>query len=275
MNESDKHLSSGGVSSPNFGFLAALDPVLAQYGAKAERYVFDDPAVALLKIRQFAEVLAQQAAAHTGLFTSPEEPLADLLRRLKEARITDFEVADLFHAIRVAGNRAVHENVGTQRDALHHLRMAWRLGVWFQRAFKDHSFKAGPFIPPPDPLKAEKALVFELDQLRQAVADHQAKVQDLAATAEQEALLRAEAEAKAEAAYQDLTAALELAEETEAQAAKTQHEFEERLAARQAHAVASPANVAEAAILLAHQAAETLNLDESETLTTAPTVRLA
>ena len=48
-----------GPASPNFGFLAEHDPLLVHYGSQAERYVFDDPNTALIKLRQFAEVLAK------------------------------------------------------------------------------------------------------------------------------------------------------------------------------------------------------------------------
>lgn len=71
----DNSPSIGGISlSPNFGHLAAADPLLAQHGAKAERFLFEEPITALFKLRQFGEVLAQQAAAHTGMYTSSPRP---------------------------------------------------------------------------------------------------------------------------------------------------------------------------------------------------------
>ncbi len=53
-------------------------------GAQAERYFSDDPSTALVKLRQFAEVLARQAAANVGLYTGPEQNLLDLLNRLRD-----------------------------------------------------------------------------------------------------------------------------------------------------------------------------------------------
>ena len=49
--------------SPNFAFLSVHDPIFVEHGAKAERYVFDDPIGALVRLRQFGEALAQQTAA--------------------------------------------------------------------------------------------------------------------------------------------------------------------------------------------------------------------
>ncbi len=256
---------SAGFASPNFAHLAKVVPLLALLGVKAERFVFDDPITALFRLRQFGEVLAQEAAASTGLFTSADEPQVDILRRLRDARIIDFEVADLFHALRKAGNAAVHENVGTQRDALHGLRIAWKLGVWFQLAFKDKTFKSGPFVPPPDPREAEYALKAELAQLRQTLAEHEAEVHHLRATAQQEAELRAQAAAQAKAAYQDLAVALDLAGETEAKAARLEAEFSARLQVLQAEVAAAPKAIVEAAVQQAQEATNQLLLDESET----------
>lgn len=135
---------SVGRASPNFGHLATVVPLLALHGAKAERYVFEDPSVALVKLRQFGEVLAQEAAARTGLYTSPTEAQADLLRRIRDEGLIDFEVADLFHALRKAGNRAVHHGVGTQRDALHGLQMAWRLGAGSRRLLRTRDSRWAP-----------------------------------------------------------------------------------------------------------------------------------
>ena len=257
--------TSGAVASPNFGHLVEVVPLLALEGAKAERYVFSDPITALFKLRHFAEVLAQEVAASTGLYASTEEPQVDLLRRLKDAGIIDFEVADLFHALRKAGNLAVHENVGTQRDALHGLRIAWKLGTWFQRAFKDKNFKSGPFVPPPDPRQAEYALKEELAQLRQTLADHEAQVANLEATAKEQAELRARAKAEAKTAYEDLAVALELAGETEAKAARLEAEFKAKLAVVQAEAAAAPQAKAVALVQQAKDATAHLYLDESET----------
>src|SRR6516225_7041357 len=94
--------------SANFEFLGVHDAQLVRLGALAERYFKDDPNTCLIKLRQFAEVLAQVTAAKAGLLASAEEQQADLLRRLKFERIVPREVGDLFHQLRISGNRATH-----------------------------------------------------------------------------------------------------------------------------------------------------------------------
>ncbi|MDF1561939.1 MAG: type I restriction-modification system endonuclease [Deltaproteobacteria bacterium] len=256
---------TGAKASPNFGHLAAVDPLLAELGARAERYVFEDPGVALIKLRQLGEVLAREAAARTGIYTSSEEAQIDLLRRLRDSGVTDHEVGDLFHSLRKAGNRAVHDVEGTQREALHQLRLAWRLGVWFQRAFKSKAFKSGPFVPPPDPVQAGNALKAELAEMRQREVEQQAKLAKLKATAAQEAKLRVEAEERARFAYEEAAAALELAGEAEGRATAMHAEHAQQMEALQAETAAAPRATVQAAIQQAQEAADDLDLDESET----------
>ena len=77
-------MKSATVTSANFGFLEQHDPQLLWLGALAERYFRDDPVTCLTKLRQFGEVLAQLVAAKAGLYRSPDELQADLLRAIAE-----------------------------------------------------------------------------------------------------------------------------------------------------------------------------------------------
>ena len=136
------------LQSSNFTFLAAHDLQLVRLGTLAERYFKDDPGTSLIKLRQFGEALAQLTAASAGLFTSTEETHADLLRRLKIASVVPRETGDLFHQLRVSGNRATHENAGDHAEALTSLKIARQLGVWFHRTFATRDSRHGPARPP-------------------------------------------------------------------------------------------------------------------------------
>ena len=153
--------------SPNFGFLAKHHSLLVRYAAQAERFVFEDANLALIRLRQFAELLAQQAAARVGIVVTELDDLSIVLSRLRERHVFTSEVLDLFHGLRKAGNAAVHAHAGDRSEALHQLRMARSLGVWFHRAFgNDAHFKPGPFLPPPDPIQAGQRLAEELETNR-------------------------------------------------------------------------------------------------------------
>jgi type I restriction enzyme R subunit len=133
----------------NFQFLGRHDPRLVAYGAAAERYLHDDPNTAIFKLRQFAELLCKTVAARHALYLGERETFEETLRRLSLERITPKEVADVFHAIRKIGNRAVHDGVGTFGEALSAIKFAWQLGVWFHRAYgKQPNFKPSPFLQP-------------------------------------------------------------------------------------------------------------------------------
>jgi type I restriction enzyme R subunit len=109
------------ATSANFGFLEQHDAQLVVLGVLAERYFRDDPVTCLIKLRQFGEVLPQLVAAKAGLYRSPDELQANLLRRLNRERITSREVDDLFYQVRVTGNRAMHRS-DTHGDALNYPR---------------------------------------------------------------------------------------------------------------------------------------------------------
>lgn len=265
--------AEGVPKSPNFQFLAAHHHFLVRYAAQAERYLFDDPSTALFKLRQFAELLAQQACAYVGVLTTPEDDFTRVLGLLRDRRVATNDVLGLFHGIRKAGNAAVHEGQGTRSDALHHLRMARQLAVWFHRSFgTDPAFKPGPFLPPPDPAQASAELHQELERLRQQAVEQQRQAEQAAQEAQlaklsaaQEADLRREAEGRAQVAYAELEAALSLAQESEARIATEREQFEQQLAAVQASSAAKPAEAVQAVVALAQQAATLLDLDEAAT----------
>lgn len=90
--------------SLNFQFLAGHDAVLVRRAALAERYVFQDANSALINLRQFAELLAQCCAASVGMVIEPRDSFLDILNRLRSGGVIDYQVADLFHALRKVGN---------------------------------------------------------------------------------------------------------------------------------------------------------------------------
>ncbi|MBX9569847.1 MAG: type I restriction-modification system endonuclease [Candidatus Obscuribacterales bacterium] len=154
-----------GAPTSNFWMLASYAPELAKLGFRAEQY-FSDPNTCLLKIRQYAEFLAQTVAANVGIYTNSNETQMDLLRRLESMGHISAEVARFFHNIRRVGNDANHSRSGSSGDALTGLKLAWALAVWYHRAYKDPSFKSGAFIPPKRPEEATSEVAKELDRLK-------------------------------------------------------------------------------------------------------------
>lgn len=252
------------VVSANFGFLKVHDPLLVELATHAERYLAADPNTCLIKLRQFAETLAQQAAAYVGGYTGPEESLIDLLNRLSERGVLDKQTAGLFHGIRRLGNAAVHEHVGTQRDALEQLRAAHHLAVWFHQSFTDPKFTPRTYFPPADPAQLERQRLAEIEALKKTLAATQEAATAAQIAAEAEAKRGAEIEALANKYSDDVATWQALAEETEAAVAAERARFAAETAALQAKATAEPVVVSER-IQRVQQASKKLHLSEAET----------
>ncbi len=273
--------------SPNFAYLAHHDARLVALATQAEEHFAADPIVALFKLRQFGEVLAQRAAAKVGLFLGPQEGQQQLIDRLWDKGVIGATQRTLFHDLRRVGNAAVHEGKGDHQEALHQLRMARELAVWFQRSFgNDRKFDPGPFRPPSEPKKAEAPLHDELQRLRDDVAAHrkeleraQRAVADAKTAAEAEAAAKLTAEERAAKAREDAAIWETLASEqieAHGKAAKAQAQrsaaLEEQnkrllaeLAAVQATAQAMPPKQLALAIQQASDASEEIEVDEAAT----------
>lgn len=255
----------GEPHSPNFQFLTNHHALLVRYAAHAERYIFDDPNTAIFKLRQFAELLAQQACAYVGIATTLADEFTKVLGLLRDQGVAATDTLDLFHAIRKAGNQAAHEGKGTRSDALHHLRMAHQLAIWFDRSFGNTKRTYGPFVPPPNPTAATATLSAELERLRQEAVKQQAELEKQKLTATEEAEARKRAAVDAEHAYSELNAALELAEESESKLEAARKAFEQQLVAVQNAASQKPSPEVEAVLERTRKAAALVEIDEAAT----------
>jgi type I restriction enzyme R subunit len=242
--------------------LAAHDPQLVQLGALAERYFRDDPGTTIFKLRQFAELLSKSIAARHALYLGDRETFEDTLRRLAFERIIPKEAADVFHALRKAGNRAAHEAKGSHTDALSALKFARQLGIWFHRAYgKKADFKPGPFVPPPEPVDATAPLREEIEALRRRVAESEDAASRAKREAEDHARARESVEQRLAREAEERAIWERLAAETESKMA----EIASRLAAVQAAAEQAPKAERLELIQRGEEASTKIDLDEAAT----------
>lgn len=247
--------------SPNFQFLDTYDPTTARLAIQAEHYFSDDPNTCLIKLRQFGERLAQRLAADSAAY-DPRDNQHQRLRRLQDRGILPPRAAELFDSIRRAGNEANHEYTGSHTDALHHLRLARELAVWFHRTQGDPAFEPGPFVPPRPPAEAmDTALATELTRLRTELEQALSKAELARLQAEEQARLHLSAQELARQAEQDRLFWESYAAETEARLARQAQE----LAAAQTAAETAPAAEHQARIERAAQADRQIELDEAAT----------
>jgi type I restriction enzyme R subunit len=269
------------VPSPNFAYLAYHDARLVALATQAEEHFAADPTITLFKLRQLGEVLAQRAAARVGLFVAADEKQLELIDRLHDKGVIGATQRGLFHDLRRAGNAAVHDGKGDHREALHQLRMARELAIWFQRSFgNNRRFDPGPFVPPKEPGKAETGLHEELQRLRDDAAARSKElaaaaraVEEARAAADQEAAQRLTAEERATKAKED-AAIWEALATQHADATHKSAVLEEQnrklaaeLAAAQAAAQAMPTSQLAQTIATASAASDAIELDEAATRT--------
>jgi len=238
----------------NFDILRSYEAQLWRLGALAERYFAEDPNTSLLKLRQFAELLAQSLAARGGLYTSPDERQYDLIRRLQGEGLLPKEIRQVFDQIRVTGNAANHALDGDHAKALAALKLSWQLCLWFHRTFKQPDYRSGPFLPPAAPVDESAELLSELAALRQAVAEHQAKHEQIE-SALQAAQTQLSALGEERAVWEQIA--------TESDQAKVK--LAEQLAGLQAQAQAAPQGTFNKYVTSANLAASLVQLDEAET----------
>ena len=180
--------------SSNFGFLTDHDEQLVRYGAEAERYVSSSANTCLIKLRQFAELLAQLTAASTGRYQELNEPFAQLLNRLCDDGVVPPRETLMFHSLGKAGNSANHSHDGREnvRQSRKALKDARQLGIWFHRTFgPDPGFEPEPFDLPSDPTGDPALLHEEVRRARQHLATEGRKRRSAEERAQWEARQRA------------------------------------------------------------------------------------
>jgi len=155
-------------SPSNFSFLAEHDPIFAELAGGAEHAFASDPNTTLIKLRQLGEALAQHLAASAGITFDDQTTQADLLYKINREIKLEPIVRELFHTLRVEGNKATHQFKTQHREAMNGLIAARKLAIWFHQASgkAGTQFKPGPFIPPKDPSEQLRKLQTEITRLK-------------------------------------------------------------------------------------------------------------
>lgn len=154
--------------STNFGFLAEHDPLFVEIAQSAERAFAGDPNTTLIKLRQLGEALAQHLAARAGIEFDDQTSQADLLFKINRELKLEPVVRELFHTLRIEGNKATHQFKTLHKEAISGLVVARKLAIWFHQTFGKTGvhFKPGPFIPPADPSEQLRNLQTEISKLK-------------------------------------------------------------------------------------------------------------
>ena len=147
MHTVDPGLIDAAKQSVNFGVLAPIEPLLAIYGAGAESGVYTDPNGALIKCRQFGEVLAEQLIQRSGTRFDGSRQV-ERITTLERAGVLTSGAADALHSIRKIGNEATHSHLFNVRAALVALEQCWELGNLLYLALSPADQRPRSFIAP-------------------------------------------------------------------------------------------------------------------------------
>ncbi|MFJ9460577.1 DEAD/DEAH box helicase family protein [Kitasatospora sp. NPDC101447] len=192
----DEQLRKLAKSSPNFGVLYQLKPLLALYGALAEATVFMNPNSSLVQAGQFGEVLTEELITRVGMRVASNKQF-DRLNALTRAGVLVPEIRDDFDQLRLDRNQAAHAHLFDTARALAAVRVCYKLGLWFHDAISGRRTVA-EFVPPEltgitDPAELAK-LNEALTGHRQALTHARIRLVESATALEAERKARAEAE---------------------------------------------------------------------------------
>ena len=161
----------------NFEFLQDKFPVLADYGQKAEKYLYSDSNSCLMKLGMIGETIVNLIFKYDRLPFPYDNTAVIRIDTLYREGLIDTEIQDVLHSLRKARNKAVHENYASVDDGKSLLEMAYSLCVWFYQVYGDYSYQPVAFTLP---VKEEKTVpVISAPQKKQE-EDHEQKLMQLA-----------------------------------------------------------------------------------------------
>lgn len=155
------------MQESNFTFLQQHDPIFFQLALSAEQFFRADPNTTLIKIRQLSEAFSKEIASQLSISPFTYKNQNELLYAIDRQLSLDPLARDLFHTLRKAGNKAVHEYHTDHKQAMDALRLGHKLAVWYHRAFgSDENFVEEPFNIPSDPTEQLQKIQEEAELLK-------------------------------------------------------------------------------------------------------------
>lgn len=134
----------------NFDFLDNEFPVLAQFGKKAELYLYSDSNSCLMKLGMIGETVVNLMFTYDRITLPAENTAVNRIAVLFREGLLTQDLVDILHALRKVRNKAVHENYASVADGKVLLQMAHSLCEWFMQTYGDWNYKNKPFILPAD-----------------------------------------------------------------------------------------------------------------------------
>lgn len=134
--------------SNNFGFLQNDFPVLAQFGQKAEAYLYSDSNSCLMKLGMIGETIVNLMFTYDRIALPFENTAVNRIATLFREGLLTQDLVDILHALRKTRNKAVHDNYASVSDGKSLLQMAHSLCEWFMQTYGDWNYQSQPFVMP-------------------------------------------------------------------------------------------------------------------------------
>lgn len=132
----------------NFDFLEKEFPVLAEFGKKAEMYLYSDSNSCLMKLGMIGETIVNLIFTYDRIAFPEENTAANRITVLLREGFLTTEIADILHALRKIRNKAAHENYACVAEGKVLLQMAYSLCEWFMQTYGDWNYQNVPFVMP-------------------------------------------------------------------------------------------------------------------------------
>lgn len=132
----------------NFSFLKTKWSNLAEIAELAEENLYQDPNTTIVKLRMFTEQIVDYIFAYDNLEEPEENSFFNKLQLLEREGLIQNEIEDIFHTLRIEGNKGVHESLDSTETAKTLLSLSHKLAVWFMQLYGDWNYDAEEFKLP-------------------------------------------------------------------------------------------------------------------------------
>ena len=132
----------------NFSFLKEKWPELSELGQMAEDNLYKDSNTTMIKLRMMIEQIVDYIFAYDDLEGPEESSLYNKLKILEREELIEDKIEEIFHTLRLEGNKAVHESYESVEEAKTLLSLSHKLAEWFMRVYGEWDFEAEEFELP-------------------------------------------------------------------------------------------------------------------------------
>jgi hypothetical protein len=141
----------------NFSFLKTKWSNLAKIAELAEKNLYQDPNTTIVKLRMFTEQIVDYIYAYDNLEEPEENSFFNKLKLLEREELIQGEIEDVFHTLRIEGDKGVHESLDSIEIAKTLLSLSHKLAVWFMQLYGDWNYESS---------KIEKWKIKDVDLIR-------------------------------------------------------------------------------------------------------------